>query len=370
MNISPDRVMSVFVSLDDIFPELRDDYETLRSLLDGIDRSSALVNCAQIGLVLADPKTDGDERQLSPEERDLRRQQQLVQLFFNQAEADRLSEFAARHRPVQPIVFFREQVLELIRWVMLICRDEPGHELGGADREELNRRFTKALLIASGFWSRRVYRSDLSAARGRPRDEVLEIALRAFRSAATFRADPMTALARGRRLLRKMCEIDPSFEQLFTMNTQLCIDDYLLGVFVILGFTLGHASRGGLSGIFDLRQLRAETRAAEDALDRFLSIAAQSARALRTALWQDRSQPTEADYLDFDLHPIMEKPILLLPEEKAIVVDAAFCDDCCAPARFRRPAAPPVGWWLLRLIQAEPGHVLAGSDARLFGFGS
>ena len=92
---------------------------------------------------------DNEEKDLRLEQSRLRRQQKLVPLFFTQTEAERLNAFAERHRPTEPIVFFREQVLALIRWVVLICRDEPGGELGGADREELNRRFTKALLIAA-----------------------------------------------------------------------------------------------------------------------------------------------------------------------------------------------------------------------------
>jgi hypothetical protein len=154
------------VTVRDIFPELQDDYDTLRTLLTGIDRNSALVTCAQMNLVLSDPMTDDAERNLTPEQRRLRRQQTLVPLFFTQAEAERLNSFAEQHRPTEPIVFFREQVLELMRWIVLVCRDQPGCEIGGPDREELNRRLTKALLIAGSLWSNRVYRDDLVLARG------------------------------------------------------------------------------------------------------------------------------------------------------------------------------------------------------------
>jgi hypothetical protein len=91
MNTSPDQFVSVFVTVRDIFPELQDDYHTLRTLLTGIDRNSALVTCAQMNLVVSDPMTDDAERNLTPEQRRLRRQQTLVPLFFTQAEAERLN---------------------------------------------------------------------------------------------------------------------------------------------------------------------------------------------------------------------------------------------------------------------------------------
>lgn len=325
MKISSDRFISVFVTVKDAFPELQDNYETLKALLTGIDRNSALMTCAQINLELADPMNTEDERDCTPDERRLRRQQKLVPLFFSQTEAGRLNEFVERHSPAEPIIFFREQVLELIRWIALICRDEPGGELGGADRDELNRRFTKALLIAGSFWSRRVYRDDLPAARGRPRAETVETAVRAFRNAATFRLDPITALSRGRCLIREICARDRNFEDMFERKTHLSLDDYFLGFFVLLGFTLGHHSRSGLSALINAKQTIAEAPSVESGLTRVLELAAQSGEALRSALREGRSEPTANDLTFYDLRPLMKKPVLLVSLDQFVVLDAAFC---------------------------------------------
>ena len=111
MNISKDQVMSVFVTVSDVFPGLQNDYETLKTLLEGIDRNSALVTCAQINLVLSDPMNDNEERGLGLEQSRLRRQQMLVPLFFTQAEAERLNAFAEQHRPTEPIVFSANKFL-------------------------------------------------------------------------------------------------------------------------------------------------------------------------------------------------------------------------------------------------------------------
>src|SRR6516165_4330869 len=107
MSVSPDQLLSVFVTVRDVFPDARDDYESIKALLTGIDRNTALTACSQINLVLFDPITDDEERRLSPEERLFRRQQILVPFFFTQAETQRLSQLAARRGGTEPpIIFF------------------------------------------------------------------------------------------------------------------------------------------------------------------------------------------------------------------------------------------------------------------------
>lgn len=231
MKVSSDQFVSVFVTVKDIFPELQDDYDTLRILLSGIDRNSALVACAQINFELSDHKTHREERNLTPEQRPMCSQRKLVPLFFTQAEMERLNAFRERRQSTEPIIFFREQVLELIRWIVLICRDEPGREIGFLNSAELNR-FTKALLIAGSLWSRRVYRDDLIAARDKSsRAESLETVIRAFRNATTFRPNPMTGVCRGCQLLREIRAIDVTFEEMFERKTDLNLDDYNLAIF-------------------------------------------------------------------------------------------------------------------------------------------
>ncbi len=325
MKVSSDQFVSVFVTVKDIFPELQDDYDTLRILLSGIDRNSALVACAQINFELSDHKTHREERNLTPEQRPMCSQRKLVPLFFTQAEMERLNAFRERRQSTEPIIFFREQVLELIRWIVLICRDEPGREIGFLNSAELNR-FTKALLIAGSLWSRRVYRDDLIAARDKSsRAESLETVIRAFRNATTFRPNPMTGVCRGCQLLREIRAIDVTFEEMFERKTDLNLDDYNLAIFVILYLTLVLYSQAGLSApLLDVIQLRKEIPGIEPALTHFLALASQTAEALRTALWESKSEPTTEDLAFFDLHPLMERPILLVPPDRLMILDAAF----------------------------------------------
>jgi hypothetical protein len=141
----------------------------------------------------------------------------------------------------------------------------------------------------------------------------------------TFRLDPITAVSRSRRLLSEMCAIDKSFEKTFERITLLTFDDYILAMFVILGFTLGHHSRTDLSAVIDARRTIEETPDVERPLRQFLSLAAQTPDELKTALWATTAEPTRDNIPSYDLRPMMKRPILVLPDDKLIVLDAAFC---------------------------------------------
>jgi hypothetical protein len=324
MSVSPDQLLSVFVTVRDVFPDARDDYESIKALLTGIDRNTALTACSQINLELSDPMTDDEERRLSPKERLFRRQQILVPFFFTQAETQRLSQLAARRGGTEPpIIFFREQILELIRWIALGCEDQAEGEVRDVDRRELTQCFIKALLIAGSLWSHRVYRNDLAEALGKSRDATLTTAIRAFRNAATFRLDPITAISRGCRLMHLMCALDHTFEEELQRKTNLTLQDYLLVIFVILSFTLGHHSQADSPVLVDLQPVRAQTPNIEPALTRFLSLASLTPAGLRDELWKGKSEPTADDLAFYDLRPLMQKPVLLFPGDKIAVLDAA-----------------------------------------------
>jgi hypothetical protein len=151
---------------------------------------------------------------------------------------------------------------------------------------------------------------------------MLETAIRAFRNAITLRLDPITAVCRGRRLLYEMCAIDKTFEKTFERITLLNFDDYILAMFVVLGFTLGHHSRTDLSAVVDASRTIEETPDVERPLRQFLSLVAQTPDDLKTALWASAPESTRTSC---DLRPMMKRPILMLPDDKLIVLDAAFC---------------------------------------------
>jgi hypothetical protein len=137
----------VLVPVDTIFPELRADEATLVRLLQQLSRTDTLFWCARLNLLVSGPGTD-DPRA---------RQQRALNQLCSSDEIVKVNRVAAQHGGASHIrVFFRGQLLELIRWAAKYCVDQLGD---GTTFEDpvVRRRFVQAALIAGDFWSNRIY---------------------------------------------------------------------------------------------------------------------------------------------------------------------------------------------------------------------
>src|SRR6185295_4226871 len=113
----------------------------------------------------------------------------------------RVNRFAQEHGGRENVsVFFRGQLLELIRWACLLSHDQPGDgETFGAP--EVRRSFVRAALLASEVWFRRVYQDRLRD--DGPIHEVRERILSSIRRSNIETAPsphPILAIARGASL--------------------------------------------------------------------------------------------------------------------------------------------------------------------------
>jgi hypothetical protein len=165
------REIGVFVPSEALFPDLEASDASMAALLSTLSRDVALLACARLNTVVSgtghpDPKP---------------RQERAVGLICNEEEVRRVNAFAkARPGGDLPTVFFRGQILELMRWAVRCCPAVPDD--GTAFNEPAARaRLLQAALIASTFWSKRVFADRLSGTL--PVDEARQRALGAFRRA-------------------------------------------------------------------------------------------------------------------------------------------------------------------------------------------
>jgi hypothetical protein len=157
-------VAQVYATHDEVFPGLSSDFGEFKRVVKRLSRTDALLWCGRINLHLGYPlRHDAVEVQRA-----------LVETFFEPDEVARLR-VLARSRASGVQVFFRGQVLELIRWVALLARDA---EYDGKcfENPAARRDFSRAVLMASDIWARRVYPHDLSLEGGvdRAREGALE----------------------------------------------------------------------------------------------------------------------------------------------------------------------------------------------------
>jgi hypothetical protein len=104
---SPKSEVGLFVPVGEVFPGMTADESTLLSLLQGLSRDDTLFMAARLNTIISGP---GDF-DVQP------RQQQALSTMCTTAQIDRVNAFARRHKNAgTPVVFFRGQLLELMRW--------------------------------------------------------------------------------------------------------------------------------------------------------------------------------------------------------------------------------------------------------------
>src|SRR5262249_12239731 len=152
----------------------------------------------------------------------------------------RINAFAREH-PASgvPTVFFRGQMLELIRWVARHCRNL--HDDGNTFTDPSTRsRFVKAALIAGMLWSQRVYANKLSGSG--PIEDVRRQSLGAFRKGieeGNIAPHLARTFGRGWSLFNEYFpRFYPGFHKDFLAATGLSVDQYMTCVSGLCTFTI------------------------------------------------------------------------------------------------------------------------------------
>ena len=114
--------IGVYLPLSEIFSDVQNDIDTFRSLLINLSRTDTLFWCARLNLVVSANANNIDG---------IEAQQFGLNQFYKSNEIEAINEFAQNHGGVNRIkVFFRGQLLELFRWVALLCGYErDAHEI-------------------------------------------------------------------------------------------------------------------------------------------------------------------------------------------------------------------------------------------------
>lgn len=337
---SPERrasTVGVFAEHQKVFPGLPSDFAEFKRLVRTLSRTDALIWCARLNIHFGYPVKDAAH--------DV--QQHFITLFLGRDEIDRINELVAQYGFVQ--VFFRGQILELMRWISLLCND---HDTDGTtfNDRETRTSFVRAALLASEVWGRRVYRDDFNSARV-PSDALAT--MRMAHIEQTDGPDPFLSVARGAVVARHLKARLPGAEEAFYSRIGLTFEDYFSVLGYVAFLTRQHSVKDTdapeNSGLFmvdpqDATELSSKIRI-------WLRHEALTPAALREALWGDRLDSTEGEAAAFSLTPLKARPVLAMGDGRTIVLDASMFAD--------RPTAGP----LFHLV----GGVSAGEANRTFG---
>ena len=307
-----------FVPMPEIFPDQGDDFASFCSLVQTLSRTDTIFWCSRLSLILSNPHV----------ETEVGKQQYAVAHFFDAEAFGRLDRFLRKHPSAR--VFFREQMLELVRWTCLLAGDLPGDGTT-YENPEMRRRFATAALMAGDLWGRRVYLDGLPLTDDRLVDR--RRAIVALRDGVVMTApDIMRVLMRGDAFYRGAFQSAyAKAEAEFLASTGLTLDQHMTCVRNMLihyGYISPEDPSKGKFGGFRISELRDTIPPAmQGPFDCFVRLESQTADELRAGLWGDRPAGDVRETDPFDTRPLRERPILRTADGRAIILDHIFFTD-------------------------------------------
>jgi hypothetical protein len=296
--------VGVFVPADAVFPSTPSTEEALIDILASLNRDDTLFQCARTNTLVSGPG-DFDVKG---------RQQKALYTLCTPDQIDRINDFARGHRGAgAPTVFFRGQMLELMRWAARYSRDSPTDGTTFIDRENRSR-FVEAALIAGVLWSQRVYGSRLSGG-----DEIETLRRRAvgpFRKGVeegNLAPHLGVTLGRGWSLFNDYFpRWYPDFAKEFQEATGLTLEQYLTCTTGLATYTIFNKAEGPLF----VTQTVAAATAYREILPTYFALEAQTSARLATALWDDFDRK--------GYRPLRDRPIMVLEDGRGMILDPTF----------------------------------------------
>lgn len=308
----------VFIPVSEIFPEIKSDIETFKHLLKDLSRTDTIFWCARLNNVLSIPSEKLNHKA---------RQQFGLSQFLTKKEIIAVNEFVKNHGGVEKVtIFFRGQLLELIRWVVLLCKDLPGDGNTFEDIE-VRKSFAKAALIASDLWARRVFgdRFTLNGGVEKARKRALGSIRKSVESMSSP-PDMSKTLGRGWAIFSEYFQrYYSTFEDDFQKGYGISIEQYYICLSALLtSFSNPYVEKMG-SGIFDTNTLGSGTPFRK-VIEIFISKESQTADEINASLWNYNESKIN-DFEDtppYDYRSLRERPIFRAKDGRAIILDPYF----------------------------------------------
>jgi hypothetical protein len=307
MTSEPPQEIEMFVDVESIFPGTPTTTESLHEVLVTLSRDDTLFYCARINI-----QVSGQSLTLHP----MDRQRRALEILRMPSElTDRLNQFARTYNVRDFSIFFRGQLLELARHVATHGKNLPGDGNTFNDAK-VRIAFFKAALIASGLWSRRVYRDRL-ADEG-TLDVQLHRALGAFRKGveeSTTALDAGIAMGRAWLFFGKYLPVRfASFADAFRLATGLTVEQYFICATWILRYSFPDSADGS---IFP-SEPGANRTTWRKIFSTFLGQLSQDPESLATSV---------GDNDQTGYRSLRERPILTFSGGRSIILDPTFYTD-------------------------------------------
>jgi len=313
--------IGIYAPISAIFPGLEPTFATFVSRLRRLSRTDVLFWCARLNSVVSGQSGVSHEQ----------RQAFGLRALLSRAEITLLDRFChdQQRPPGSVTIFFRGQILELLRWAALYCDDQSGDGTT-FDDPEVRGTFAQACLIASDLWARRVYGDAVNLADGLDAARTRSLGpLREGMEGSLTPGELSQSLGRGWQLFREYVPlVDAGFESAFESATHLSTEDY----FICWGALITNYAKPNREATIFSADTAAENTACPELLRRFLALESQSPDDLRASLWPgvDRETPSPSETCPYDYRPLRERPILRTADRRLILMDPVFSAEKCS----------------------------------------
>lgn len=288
------------VPLDSLFPEELATFERLSELLQQLKRTDTLLSIGRVNLILSNP---GDASAVD-------RQRYIAQTFLPVEQLSRLDSFAQHNGLERISLLERPALLELARWVTLICPDNP-NALTTFNSSEIRTTFIKCAIISGRLWADRIYKHGIKS------ENFQYLPLLRKNIEHNRRAEPYwRSIARGKFLFTScMEEYNRNTDSDFRRYTGISINEYYLCALIILSqYTdvtpekvLENQSNCGLFCVNNM--LDNATDEAKRVMTKYLACESQTPEKLHSYFMADRSL-LDPD-VEFDASAFIQKPLII-----------------------------------------------------------
>lgn len=306
-----------YVELTDLFAGRECTLEYLAECLRALPLDKVLIMCARANQIVSAP--GGMSR--------VDRQKKLANALLSREAGERLNDVVRKRSkgdPAKTTLFFRTQLLELVRWALLLCTrgSVPAGFSWTQPQKDL---FVQAALICSRISEGKVLavlRGDVSV------PALKDIALVFFRAAldaAVIAPDAWRVVGRGQQLFTEYLPRHyPDLDSDFKRATGMSVQDYMTAASALLAIHLQLEDSMVLS---DAVTLGNDTEYA-DVYRAYQQLHVWEVEDLRETLWPGSQVPASFDDIPaFDRKPLREKPIIVLADGRGVIPDPVILSD-------------------------------------------
>jgi len=321
-----DSDVAVFVTVDAVFVDTSVNEGVMLAAVKTLSRDDALFTCARINAIVSG---------FGPGRSNYQRQDAAITTLCSRDEMLAISRYAIKHGgPGRIVAFFRGQLLELARWLVLNGQNLPGDGETFADPATRSA-FVRAALIASELWQRRVFPDGIKPTADR--EQQMRRLLGSFRKSmeeANEAEHPGLSMSRGWILFsRYLPTYLPEFSELFQRSTGLSLRQYFICATALMDRTFSDHRKK--ERIFRTDYVQGTT-GFKDVFATFIGLLSQTPEQWAQKL---RNRSDDNGHLS-----LRERPILNFDRGRSIIFDPVFYLDnlSTAPLFYLRTMGVPM----------------------------